>query len=101
MRRAFSLLVLLLLPAFLAAQVGSPAGPVPVATLQARRDALFARMGKGVAIVRSGEEKSVETDHPQDSDYREDDNFFYLTGIEEPGSYLVLVANDSTPDQAI
>src|SRR6185369_713903 len=50
--------------------------------------------------LRSGEEKSVETDHPQDSDYREDDDFFYLTGIEEPGSWLVLIASDSTPDQA-
>jgi Xaa-Pro aminopeptidase len=101
MRRPFALFALLVLPSLVVAQVGSPAGPVPVATLQARRQALFDRMGKGVAILRSGEEKSIETDHPQDSDYREDDDFFYLTGIEEPGSYLVLIANDTTPDQAI
>ncbi|MBW8772632.1 MAG: aminopeptidase P N-terminal domain-containing protein, partial [Gemmatimonadetes bacterium] len=101
MRRALSLLALLALPAALVAQVGSPAGPIPVATLQARRQALFERMGKGIAVLRSGEEKSIETDHPQDSDYREDDDFFYLTGLEEPGSWLVLVANDSAPDQAI
>ena len=101
MRRSLSLLALLVVPSVVTAQVGSPAGPVPVATLQARRQALFARLGTGVAILRSGEEKSIETDHPQDSDYREDDDFFYLTGLEEPGSWLVLIASDSVPGQAI
>ena len=101
MRRSLSLLALLILPSVMVAQVGSPAGPVPVATLQARRQALFARLGTGVAILRSGEEKSIETDHPQDSDYREDDDFFYLTGLEEPGSWLVLIASDSVSGQAI
>jgi len=101
MRRSLSLIALLVVPSVVTAQVGSPAGPVPVATLQARRQALFARLGTGVAILRSGEEKSIETDHPQDSDYREDDDFFYLTGLEEPGSWLVLIASDSVPGQAI
>ena len=101
MRRSFALIALLVVPAVLPAQAGSPAGPVPVATLQARRAALFARMGNGVAVLRSAEELSIETDHPQDSDYRENDEFFYLTGIESPGSYLVLVASDTLPDQAI
>ncbi len=101
MRRSLALALLVLAPLPLAAQAGSPAGPVPVATLQARRAALFARMGKGVAVLRSSEERSIESDYPQDSDYREDNHFFYLTGLESPDSYLVLVANDSTPDQAI
>jgi hypothetical protein len=35
------------------AQVGSPAGPVPVERLQARRAALFAKQGNGVAILPS------------------------------------------------
>lgn len=103
MRRQLALVALLFAPTMLAAQAGSPAGPVPVATLQARRAALFARMGKGLAVLRSAEERSIEAggDHPQDSDYREDNDFFYLTGIESPGSYLVLVASDSAADQAI
>ena len=58
-------------------------------------------MGKGIAVIRSSEERSIEGDYPQDSDYREDNDFFYLTGIESGGSYLVLIANDTTPDQAI
>ena len=103
MRRPLALVALLFAPLPLAAQAGSPAGPVPVATLQARREALFARMGKGLAVLRSAEERSIEAggDHPQDSDYREDNDFFYLTGIESPGAYLVLVASDSAPDQAV
>ncbi|HWA40078.1 MAG TPA: aminopeptidase P N-terminal domain-containing protein, partial [Gemmatimonadales bacterium] len=101
MRRHLALAALLLAPVPLAAQAGSPAGPVPVATLQARRAALFARLGKGIAVIRSSEERSVEGDYPQDSDYREENDFFYLTGIESASSYLVLIANDSTPDQAI
>src|SRR6185436_8881267 len=78
-------LALLALPAPLAAQAGSPAGPVPVANLKARRQALMDRMGSGIAILRSSTERSIEADgdHPQDSDYREDNDFFYLTGIEE------------------
>ena len=103
MRRSLALLSLLVLPAALAAQAGSPAGPVPVANLQARRAALMARMGTGIAILRSAEERSIEAggDHPQDSDYREDNDFFYLTGVEEPGAWLVLIARDTAPDEAI
>jgi Xaa-Pro aminopeptidase len=101
MRRSLALLALLILPVTLAAQAGSPAGPVPVAALKARREALFARLGKGVAILRSAEERSIEGDYPQDSDYREGNDFFYLTGLEAPGSYLLLVASDTAADQAI
>lgn len=100
MRRRSALLLALLAPATLAAQAGSPAGPVPVAALKARRDALTARMGNGIAILHSAFDRSIEGDYPQDSDYRENNNFFYLTGIESPGSYLVMVASDTAPDQA-
>jgi len=40
-------------------------------------------------------------DHPQDSDYRENNDFFYLTGLEAPGAALVLVARRGAPDSAI
>jgi Xaa-Pro aminopeptidase len=84
-----------------AAQVGSPAGPVPVERLKARREALFQRLGTGVAIIRSAETRSIEGDYPQDSDYRERNDFFYFTGLEAPGGTLVLVAQDSQPDRAV
>jgi len=88
-------------PRCLGAQVGSPAGPVPVANLTARRDALLARMGTGIAVLRSAEERDIESDYPQDSDFRQDNDFFYLTGLETPGSWLVLQARDSAPPRVI
>jgi len=76
----------------LPAQDGSPAGPVPVERLAARREALAQRLGTGVAVLRSGMERSIEGSYPQDSDYREDNDFFYLTGVEVPNAWLVLTA---------
>ncbi|HXE58438.1 MAG TPA: aminopeptidase P family protein [Gemmatimonadales bacterium] len=94
-------LALSLLAGSLEAQVGSPAGPVPPRRLAARRAALLERLGTGVAILRSAVERSIEGDYPQDSDYREDNDFFYLTGIEAPGAWLVLVAREDGPDEVI
>jgi Xaa-Pro aminopeptidase len=39
-------------------------------------------------------ERSIEGSYPQDSDYREDNDFFYLTGVEVPNSWLVLTARN-------
>ncbi|HXS24282.1 MAG TPA: aminopeptidase P N-terminal domain-containing protein [Gemmatimonadales bacterium] len=101
MKRALAVLSCALVPSLLAAQAGSPAGPVPVARLEARRAALAHRLGTGVAILRSSVERNIEGDYAQDSDYREDNDFFYLTGAEAPESWLVLVARDSAPTQVI
>jgi Xaa-Pro aminopeptidase len=57
-------------------------------------------MGDGVAVRSSGKVKSIEGDYPQDSDYREINDFFYLTGLEVPGAFLVMVARKSGPDQS-
>ena len=101
MTRAFGLVLLFLLPAALPAQAGSPAGPVPVERLAARRAALIERIGTGVAVLRSGNLRSLERDYPQDSDYREDSDFFYLPGLEAPGGWLVLVARETAPDSVM
>jgi Xaa-Pro aminopeptidase len=101
-RSGSALLVLSLVGAGAAAQTGSPAGPVPVARLQARRAALLDRIGTGIAIIRSADEKSIEGDYPQDSDFRQDNDFFYLTGLETADSWLVLVARgEGQSDQTI
>ena len=92
---------LLAAPASAHAQSGSPAGPVPVHRLAARRAALLDGMGAGIAVLRSAQPRSLERDYPQDSDYREDNDFFYLTGLESPSSWLVLVARDSAPDETM
>lgn len=93
--------VLVLAPSSLLCQAGSPAGPVPVERLQARRAALLDRIKSGIAVVRSAEERSIEGDYPQDSDYREDNDFFYLTGLEAPGGWLVLATRDTAPPEVI
>ncbi len=100
-KRALAVVLVLVIPSFLSAQAGSPAGPIPVQRLEARRAALAHRLGTGVAILRSSSARSIEGDYPQDSDYREDNDFFYLTGAEAPESWLVLVARDSALAQAI
>src|SRR5687768_3973284 len=76
------------------AQAGSPAGPVPPEFLEKRRAALAERIGTGVAVVRSAHEKSIEGDYPQDSDFRQENDFFYLTGIEAADSWLILSIKD-------
>ncbi len=90
-------------PGVAAAQAGSPAGPVPVEHLQTRRAALLERLGQGIVIVRSADLRSIEDEGPppQDSDFRQDNDFFYLTGLETSGSWLVLIARDSAPDEEI
>jgi Xaa-Pro aminopeptidase len=101
MRPAACLLAVLLVPAAAAAQPGSPAGPVPVERLAARRAALFEALGDGAAVLRAAEVKDIEGDYPQDSDFREDNDFFYLTGVEAPGAWLVLVARRTGDDRVV
>ncbi len=50
-------------------------------------------MGSGIAVLRSSKERNIEGDYPQDSDYRESNDFFYLTGIESKDSWLLVVAD--------
>lgn len=60
-----------------------------------RRDALLELMDDGVSVIASAEfqTRSNDTEYP----YRQDSNFFYLTGFEEDNALLVLVkgSNDT------
>ena len=81
-----------------AAQPGSPAGPVPVELLQARRQNLIAKLKSGVAVIRGAEELSNDppaSQYPQATAFRPDNDFFYFTGLETRDSWLVIVAQDS------
>lgn len=92
-----------MLAASLSAQAGSPAGPVPVELLQSRRQALIAKLKTGVAIVKGAEELSNDppnSEYPQATAFRQDNDFFYLTGLETHDSWLVVVATDSTRGEA-
>ena len=96
--RRLLLAVLVVSPTILPAQSGSPAGSVPVANLVARRQALIARIKSGVAIIRGAEELSNDppnSKYPQATSFRQDNDFFYLTGLETPDSWIIITAADS------
>jgi len=87
-----ALVVAAAFPAEMAGQDGSPAGPVPPQLLAARRAKLLESLDGRVAVIGADRLKDIEGDYPQDSDFRQDADFFYLTGLEEPEAWLVLNA---------
>ena len=79
-----------LAPAPALSQAHSPAGPVPVNLLESRRAALLRLLDGAPAIVAAARLKDLEREYPQDSDFRQDNQFFYLTGLEVPRGWLLL-----------
>ncbi len=65
--------------------------------LAARRARLIDSIGTGVVLVRSATSRDIERDYPQDSDFRQNNDFLYLTGLETPDSWLLLAAPDDGP----
>jgi Xaa-Pro aminopeptidase len=63
----------------------------PPATYHARRVALAQRLGAGAAILFAGEEPVLDF-----MPYRQDADFYYLTGWNEPGAALMIVADAPT-----
>jgi Xaa-Pro aminopeptidase len=57
----------------------------PVATYHARREALAAKLNGGTAILFAGEEPLLDF-----MPYRQDADFYYLTGWNEPGAALLV-----------
>ena len=71
-----------------------PAGALkrqPDADYHVRRTALGASLKGGIAILFAADEPSAEY-----QSYRQDEDFYYLTGWNEPGAALVIVG-ESTP----
>lgn len=58
----------------------------------ARRTALAAKLHGGVAILFAAEEPQVDFDP-----YRQDEDFYYLTGWNEPGAALLIAAASEPP----
>jgi Xaa-Pro aminopeptidase len=63
---------------------------VNLAATAARRLALLQRLPPGVAVIPAATPRDLETDVLQDGDFRQDDDFFYLTGLETADAVLVL-----------
>ncbi|MCF7809133.1 MAG: aminopeptidase P N-terminal domain-containing protein [Candidatus Marinimicrobia bacterium] len=57
-----------------------------------RRDELIKKLGRSVAIVKGAPEqtRSHDTEYP----YRQDSDFFYLTGYTEPGAACIIDPNN-------
>ena len=64
--------------------VPSPPADIPVEVYQNRRARLMAALGGCLAVISAQGEVSGITE-----DYRQDADFFWLTGLNEPGAHLV------------
>ncbi len=62
-------------------------GRIGAAEFRARRDRLRAAYPEGLLILRGG----TEDEAPAGSRYRQNNPFFYLTGVEAPGAFLALL----------
>ena len=81
MRSRFLLIALLL-----AAQAAFALESVPRSEYRERRVKLAAKLHGGLALVVAGYEPALEY-----QDYRQDEDFFYLTGSNEPGGALIVI----------
>jgi Xaa-Pro aminopeptidase len=66
----------------------TPPPDLPVAVYRERRERVLAALGGCTAVIASQGEVQGITE-----DYRQDADFYWLTGINEPGAYLVLQPN--------
>jgi len=61
----------------------------PAEAYRARRLALAAKLHGGMAVLFAAEEPQLDL-----TPYRQDENFYYLTGWNEPGAALLIVADE-------
>jgi Xaa-Pro aminopeptidase len=89
--RFWRILILILL----AAQCAGPAlhalEKQPASVYRARRVALAAHLEGGVAVLFAAYEPTMEY-----QDYRQDEDFFYLTGWNEPGAALLVTGEGAS-----
>jgi Xaa-Pro aminopeptidase len=91
--RRFALPLLLLLVSLAPASSLSGQAPFDKAEFAARRGRLLEKIPDGIAVVLGG------TAHPYPVRFRQSPDFYYLTGLEEPG--LVLVLNGVSKNVAV
>jgi Xaa-Pro aminopeptidase len=56
----------------------------------ARRQALLARIGRGVVLIPAAHERDLETEYIQDNDFRQHNTFFYFTELEAQDAWLLM-----------
>jgi Xaa-Pro aminopeptidase len=82
-----SIVVLSLLAAVVAIPTLNALEKQPAQVYRARRVALAAKLHGGVAVLFAAEEPVLDLDP-----YRQDEDFYYVTGWSEPGAALMIVA---------
>jgi Xaa-Pro aminopeptidase len=88
MHRVLHTSLFALLVIALAALVGHTLEKQPAATYHARRVALAEKLQGGVAILFAAGEDDKDLDP-----YRQDEDFYYLTGWNQPGAALMIVSS--------
>lgn len=73
--------------------------PIDVEATRARRARLAARIGPGVIAIPAAGPRDLEAIVLQDNDFRQDDYFFYLTGLESPNAWVIISAGSSGPTE--
>ncbi len=73
---------------------------IDVVGYRARRARLAERVGDGVVVIPAAERGDIERHVLQDNDFRQDDYFFYLTGLEAPSAWLILVVGNGAVESA-
>ncbi len=66
----------------------------PTAIYHARREALAKKLNGGIAILFAANEPALEY-----QEYRQDEDFYYLTGWNEPGAALLIQSAIDAQDQ--
>jgi Xaa-Pro aminopeptidase len=87
-------------PAAVSAASGPDTTVVPAKVLELRRKALLSKLDPGIAIIPSARPRESWV-HAQDSDFRQENNFYYLTGLETPDSWLVLFKGEGGQGKAM
>jgi Xaa-Pro aminopeptidase len=88
MRRSFSISLFAVLTCAFAVPLAHSLEKQPVEAYRARRVALAQKLNGGVAVLFAGEEPLLDF-----MPYRQDADFYYLTGWNEPGAALMIVAD--------
>ncbi|HEY2806353.1 MAG TPA: aminopeptidase P family protein [Gemmatimonadales bacterium] len=68
--------------------------PIDTAVTAARRTALMTHLGDAVVLIPAAHEREGEAygDYPQDTDFRQHNNFFYVSQLESEDAWILLNA---------
>ncbi len=63
---------------------------IDAAATASRRQALLARIGRGVVLIPAAHGRDLETEYVQDNDFRQHNTFFYFTELEAQDAWLLM-----------